>query len=150
MENLQRYQIFCTEILDLRKLNSLNLTTPIAQDKWSPIQIIGHILYWDIFTLEKMVPLMKHGASLPAFPDHDQHNHEAMKYIERFENVNEIINEFVSTRNQLVKDCEKLDRSITFTIEEEPGPYTLERYIKIFLDHDIYHLNQIMESIRQK
>ncbi|QPC46970.1 DinB family protein [Mangrovibacillus cuniculi] len=150
MNLLHKYQDNAEKFSVFKKFSNSNLTTPIAKDKWSPIQIIGHILYWDIFTLEKMIPLMKNGATLPAFPDHGQHNHEAMKYIERFVDVDEIINEFVSTRNLLVNEFENLDRSITFIIENEPGPYTLERYIKIFLDHDIYHLNQIMESIGQK
>ncbi|WP_373277925.1 DinB family protein [Amphibacillus sediminis] len=62
----------CVQDIDIDP--EASLCQPIKEGKWSVIQIVGHLYYWDKFNLEQMIPYMDEGVDLPEFPDQDQHN----------------------------------------------------------------------------
>ncbi len=76
------------------------MNEPIREGKWSIREIVGHLYYWDKYNLEIMVPKMANGANLPPFPNHDQHNEEAMSYL-RDSTVESIISEFMKHERNL-------------------------------------------------
>ena len=47
--------------------------------RWTVRDIMSHLTNWDRYSLDVMVPLMKDGAKLPEFVDHDEHNQIAIK-----------------------------------------------------------------------
>ena len=146
-KTLSQFEKMVDHIVELKEVTEELLREPIKEGKWSIIQIVGHLYYWDKFNLEKMVPFMEDGADLPAFPDHDQHNEEAMSFIEDH-SVDSIINSFVVTRNELNERISRIDKDVRFTIGGGKRKLSGESFIKIFLKHDSHHLKQINEKLQ--
>jgi len=148
-ESISDYKQTINKIVELKTLSEVVFRIPIKEGKWSIREIIGHLFYWDKFILEKHLPHMNDGARLIAFPDLDTYNQEAIQYISRFKNTAALIDEFKRTRQTLLKEIEKKDKTIQFTVDADIGIYTIERYMDIFADHDQHHLNQINELVKQ-
>ncbi|KPB06703.1 hypothetical protein AAV98_00660 [Bacillus sp. CHD6a] len=119
------------------------LIKPISTGKWSIKEIIGHIYFWDLFLLENMVPEMKDNSVLPDFPDHDTYNQKAIESIESFRDSHSLLEEFVITRNKLMDKMESLDQEVTFTIGKNKRNYTPESFLRMFVEHDMHHMEQI-------
>ncbi|MCR6107775.1 DinB family protein [Salipaludibacillus agaradhaerens] len=134
-------------ILKLKELPEDILSEPIKEGKWSIIQVVGHLYYWDKYNLEEMAPYMTEGADLPQFPDHDQHNEEAMAFIEDF-SVASLIDRFVQTRKELTKELSKVGKGVRFTIGGGKRKFSSESFVKIFIKHDAHHLKQIHEKLQ--
>lgn len=138
------------EFLVVTQYPEETLTEQLSDGKWSVREIIGHLLYWDKFNLEKMIPSMSHGAVLRSFPNHDLHNEEAVTYLQNYKSVRDILDDFVKIRKQFVNELQKLDKNMEFEIENEPNTFTIETFAEIFLEHDMHHLNQIKEKLKSK
>jgi uncharacterized damage-inducible protein DinB len=137
------------KVEDLKKLPEYVLTKPIKENKWSIREIIGHLFYWDKYNLENMVPKMENQAILPSFPNHDSYNADAIKYINRFESAEKILEAFVTTRKELTSKLRNVNANITFSIQGEPNTFNITSFIDIFLEHDLHHLNQIEDFLEQ-
>jgi uncharacterized damage-inducible protein DinB len=137
------------EVMKLKEISETVLCEAISEGKWSIREIVGHLYYWDKFNLEKMVPLMAEGADLPNFPDHDQHNEEAMLFL-KDNTVESIINNFVVTRKELTERISSLDGDVRFTIGGGKRQISGESFIKIFIKHDAHHLKQITEKLHNQ
>lgn len=137
-----------SETTKLQEIPTALLLEPIDEGKWSIREIIGHLYYWDKFNLEHMVPYMRNGAHLPAFPDHDQHNEEAIRYIEKFDTVSSIINQFITTRELLIEQLSGIEIDARFTIEREPSTFSTQLFVDIFAEHDLHHLQQIAVKLQ--
>ncbi|WP_404450197.1 DinB family protein [Sutcliffiella horikoshii] len=124
--------------------NEAELTKPISSGKWSIKEIIGHIYFWDLYLLENMVPEMKDNGVLPDFPDHDTYNEKALESIRSFEGTNVLIEEFIIIRNELMDKMESLDQKVTFTIGKKKRKYTPDSFLRMFVKHDIHHMEQII------
>lgn len=135
------------EILKYKEFDEQRLLEPISEGKWSVKEIIGHLYYWDKFILEKHVPFMNEGTSLNAFPNHDLHNREAIEYISVFTTTGSLIDEFVLNRRLLIETVSGIDNNVKFTIGSGKRQFTVDKYLKIFIDHDIHHLKQMNERL---
>lgn len=138
------------EIIKLKEVSQPVLVEPIKEGKWSIREIVGHLFYWDKYNLEQMVPLMSDGAKLPPFPNHDQHNEEAITYLENFRSVDTIIDSFAQTRKELIDRLTALDEDVRFTIGTGKRKFSPESFVKIFLKHDLHHLKQMEEKLDEK
>lgn len=134
------------DIQKLKDVQESQLNEPIAKGKWSIREIVGHLYYWDKYNLEIMIPKMTDGANLPPFPDHDQHNEEAISYLSG-QSVDSIIDAFIETRKELIENISKVGESVRFTIGKGKRRFSSESFIKIFVKHDIHHLQQINEKL---
>ncbi len=146
---IRQFEETINNIVELRNTSEARLCEPIKDGKWSIIQIVGHLYYWDKFILEQMVPKMADDVNLPKFPDHDQHNKEAMTFIENH-SVSSIIESFVLTRKELIDKTSKLGKDIRFTIGDGKRKFSVESFIKIFSNHDAHHLKQINEKLQKQ
>ncbi|TMW71407.1 DinB family protein [Alteribacter natronophilus] len=122
------------------------LYEPIAEGKWSIREIVGHMYMWDRFLLENMVPHMEDGGVLPAFPDHDRFNREAINGLEGV-SVEEIVSMFVKTREKLVQELKGMDPAIRFTIGKGKRRFSPESFVKMFIKHDRHHIMQIEKKL---
>lgn len=147
-KTINQFENMVDHILELKEIEEESLLEPIKVGKWSIIQIVGHLYYWDKFNLEKMVPFMTEGADLPPFPDHDQHNKEAMSFIEN-SNVESLIDSFVNTRKELAVRISRVGEDVRFTIGGGKRKFSGESFIKIFIKHDEHHLKQIIDTLRR-
>ncbi|GIP26178.1 hypothetical protein J23TS9_13080 [Paenibacillus sp. J23TS9] len=135
------------EILKYKELDEQRLLEPIREGKWSVKEIIGHLYYWDKFILGNHVPYMNEGTNLNAFPNHDLHNREAIEYISVFTTTGSLIDEFVLNRRLLIEAISGIDSNAKFTIGSGKRQFTVDKYLKIFIDHDIHHLKQMNERL---
>ncbi|RDW22121.1 DinB family protein [Oceanobacillus chungangensis] len=133
-------------IQKLIDIQESQLSEPISKDKWSIREIVGHLYYWDKYNLEKMVPRMTNGANLPQFPNHDEHNKEAIAYLRDY-SVESIIETFIETRKELIESIYKVGEDVRFTIGSGKRQFSGESFIKIFVKHDIHHLKQINKKL---
>lgn len=131
------------EISRLKGMDEQRLLEPIKEGKWSIKEIIGHLYYWDKFILEQHIPNMAEGARLIAFPDHDLHNKEAIRFIGRYIKVGTLIDDFIQKRKQLMDSISQVESTAKFTIGTGKRQFTVEKYLKIFIVHDVHHLKQI-------
>ena len=145
---LKQYEETIEDIRQLKDVQESKLKEPISKGKWSIREIVGHLYYWDKYNLEKMIPFMKDGASLPPFPNHDEHNEEAISYLTDY-TVEAIIDVFIDTRKELIESISKVDEDIRFTIGSGKRKFSAESFIKIFANHDIHHLQQINEKLKR-
>lgn len=145
-KTLNQFEKTTEDISRLKDVQSSQLLDPINEGKWSIREIVGHLYYWDKYNLEKMVPKMTDGANLPQFPNHDEHNEEAISYI-KDHSVEFIINAFIVTRTELIESILKVGEDTRFTIGEGKRQFSGESFIKIFLKHDMHHLQQINEKV---
>jgi len=147
MNVIMVYRSTIEQLTRLKEIEDHLLLEPIAPGKWSIREIIGHLYYWDKFILEQHAPFMSQDTTLTAFPDHDLHNNEAIQYIDKFETINSLIDEFVRTRLQLVEIINGIKSEAAFTIGSGKRQFTIERYISIFAKHDQHHLKQIKDKL---
>ncbi|CAG9621886.1 DinB family protein [Sutcliffiella rhizosphaerae] len=140
----QTYRENLAIFIDVLNDNSHPLSTPIADNKWSRFEVVGHIYYWDKFLKDVMVPQIKANGVLPSFPNHDEYNKEAIDYIKRFNDYKEFQKEFTHTREELINELKKIDTETKFTIGEGKRRFNTESFLKMFCKHDQHHLNQIL------
>ena len=134
----------------LKESDKNDWTKPIEGGKWSTREIIGHILYWDILSVETMLPLMSNGATLPAFPNLNEHNNRSVSFIEKFITKDDLIDIFISTRKELIiKSKEIYNKNTRFTIGKGKRKYSIDSYISIFVDHDKHHKKQVEDFMEQ-
>lgn len=145
-KTLNQFESMVNEILDLKEISEEKLSEPMEEGKWSTIQVVAHLYYWDKYNLEKMVPHIAEGTDLPQFPNHDQHNEEAMAFIEGF-SVESIIDSFVQTRKELTEELSRIGNDVRFTIGGGKRKFSRDSFIKIFIKHDGHHLKQIKEKL---
>ncbi|MDN4608784.1 DinB family protein [Sporosarcina highlanderae] len=139
---LKEFEETIDAIKKLKDVHESKLNDPISKGKWSIREIVGHLYYWDKYNLEKMVPIMANGVNLPQFPNHDQHNQEALSYL-RDRTVESIVDAFIETRKELIDSISKIEEDVRFTIGKGKRQFSGKSFIKIFLDHDKHHLQQI-------
>ena len=85
---------------------------------------------------------MVSGANLPQFPDHGQYNKESILSLTD-NSVEYIIDAFIETRKELIENISKVEEDVRFTIGKGKRQFSSESFIKMFLEHDIHHLQQI-------
>ncbi|MCT1902425.1 DinB family protein [Oceanobacillus sojae] len=136
------YEKTINEVSKLKEADEQSLVTPIKKNAWSIREIIGHMYYWDDYNLHNMVSQMHHGVNLPAFPDHDAQNEEAIQSLEG-QSVYQIIDLFIERREEFLDAARKVDKQDRFTIGDGKRAFSAESFVKIFVKHDAHHLKQI-------
>ncbi|WP_253905510.1 DinB family protein [Bacillus sp. THAF10] len=149
MNSIKQYEKTIDRIIEIKEATHEKWNNAIAEGKWSIMQIVGHIYYWDKYILEIVIPQLQDGADLPPFPDHDLYNEEAMNFIRDFSNEH-LVNAFVKTRKDLVEELSKIDQDVRFTINGSKRRYSTDSFIRMFLEHDEHHLKQIQEFSQKK
>ena len=144
------YEKTIHEVLKLKDIPESQLLDPIQEGKWCVREIISHLFYWDKFNLDQMAPHMSNNANLPPFPDHDFHNQDAIKYIDRYKSVDSLIDEFSQTRKQLLDKMSSIENGAKFTIGTRERQFSVDSFITIFVDHDAHHLKQIRDKLSLK
>ncbi|WP_284643918.1 DinB family protein [Paenibacillus silviterrae] len=114
---------------------------PIAAGKWSPREILTHIMNWDRNLLEEMLPHVASDAKL-SFIDIEQHNQRAAVLAQDYSTLDKLIDDVTHARKQLTDALAvQYDEITHFTVDGQP--YTYESFILIFTEHDEHHRNQI-------
>jgi hypothetical protein len=73
--------------------------------------------------------------------DSNHHNQEALKYIERYNSVISLIDEFSQTRKQVIEKMFCIENNIKFTIGT--NNFSKDSFITFFIEHDTHHLESV-------
>lgn len=129
---------------NLTHVNDAVWNAPIETGKWNRHQLLAHLYYWDKYTLEEMVPLMKPNASLQ-FIKIQELNNQAIEF-SRTIDKSDLIATFLETRRKLVKTFEMLwDENLIFMLDGHPSSQI--GYLNIFIHHDQEHQSQLAERL---
>ncbi|QHA90628.1 DinB family protein [Bacillus sp. N1-1] len=117
---------------------------PIKQDKWSPAEILSHIMVWDNYLLKERIPFIENGVNLPRLDNVEEVNQRAAEYARSGLSKEKLIAETVQARRQVVEHLqlvEPIEWMSTFYIDRYP--ICLTSYIKGLIEHDDHHKLQV-------
>ena len=114
---------------------------PIGPGKWTLHQLLGHLIFWDQYTLEEMAPKMEDGSVLFFIKIQDL-NDQSKKFSESIGSKSEMIDCFLEKRGRLIDYFSThADEGLSFTVDDRPCSQA--EYLHIFTHHDGEHKEQI-------
>ncbi|MCA0993231.1 DinB family protein [Guptibacillus hwajinpoensis] len=126
------------------EMNETIFFQPIKQGKWSPAEILSHIMMWDNYLLKERIPFIEMEANLPKLDNVEEVNQRSAEYALSGLNKENLVAETVQARRQVVarlQQFEPIQWSNTFYIEKYP--ICLTSYIKGLIEHDDHHKLQV-------
>ncbi|MCA0151242.1 DinB family protein [Rossellomorea vietnamensis] len=145
---IDHYESFKMWLEELKLLSEVEWFKPMEEDKWSIAANIAHIIKWDQYSLQDILPHVSEGAELPPFPDFQKFNGEAADYAHRAVNQGDLIKEGIRTRDLMityVKNVPEDDFGQSFKVGDQS--FTLEEFFEDFIGHDKHHQEQIEELV---
>lgn len=141
-------------LITLRKTDSSVWTAPIGEGKWSVLDIIAHIMAWDMNFMEKIVPklLRREPVALEEDIDVQGFNIRAVEY-GRTLNQEQLLDKAIFYRSQIVSQLKKLPEDAFSTVVPGTNSFTLSSFLKnMFVSHDAHHKKQmeVYLSAREK
>lgn len=117
--------------------------TPVGIDKWTIAEIIGHMIPWDEFVLDKRIPYFERTDSLPASPDAEKVNSLAA-CISRTETKSDTLKRFITVRKKLICSLKELPSEIWGKNQViGKGSLSIYAYFSGLAEHDWHHYRQI-------
>lgn len=118
---------------------------PLAIGKWSTCEIIGHLIFWDQFLIEKRLPALLLETEKVVTPKvHEANAIAASMSKEKLKG--EVIQEFIEERQRLLTFIDELSHEIfdrNFSIGK--SHLTLNGYFEGLMEHDLHHFQQIKD-----
>ncbi|MGG3915522.1 DinB family protein [Rossellomorea vietnamensis] len=145
---IDHYESFKMWLEELKMLSEVEWLMPMEEDKWSIAANIAHIIKWDQYSLQEILPHVGERAELPPFPDFQKFNGEAEDYAHRVVNQEDLIEEGIRTRDLMityVKNVAEDDFGQSFKVGDQS--FTLEEFFEDFIGHDKHHQEQIEELV---
>lgn len=141
-----RQSILCVDRYSEAPLDFL--TTPIAEGKWSPYEIIGHLLMWDQFMLKQRIPQLRYNVTFPLMKDVQLFNEKNAEYVRTLSPL-EVLVRFKRIRKMLILQMECLEdisgQMVLFGEEE----MNLDCYWTTLLNHNVHHFEQVNQCLEQ-
>ncbi|MUG43736.1 DinB family protein [Paenibacillus woosongensis] len=153
-ETIHRYKDFIEWTDTLHELDDNIWLAPIAEGKATVAEIVSHLMNWDNYLINTIIPAIKNGEGM-IFPNFDSFNQQAYEYARSGIPKNRLLGEFKQTRLQLIEimltEPDVASKNVTANgVENCPHtgtPYSLLYIIHEFIEHDIHHKNQILSVI---
>ncbi|WP_349409770.1 DinB family protein [Pseudalkalibacillus sp. SCS-8] len=146
-----RFVRFSQWVQSLESLSDDEWFQPLRHGKWSVSEIIAHLTYWDRYFLKERYPKMKAGAKLPRAIDVDVMNQRASLYAKSGVKKDDLIKEFLETRDLIVKAINARSEEDMDTVFFNRGhEETLRDYLINLCEHDRHHKLQIEEFLNRK
>lgn len=134
-------------ITSLRALDEEILRKPIAEGRWSIIEIIGHLIAWDEFVLRDRMPYFFRDSTFPAGLDVVTFNEQAAASARKKEAA-VVLDAFLCGRTRLIERLTEIPDALWETeITIHQSKLTLFSYFKGLMTHDLHHIAQIKEVI---
>jgi hypothetical protein len=131
----------------LSYLSEDNWRAALAKDQWSVAEIIGHLIAWDRFVLEKRIPYLITCEPMPISPNVEEMNVLAAAE-GRKQSQKVLIEKFITTRSQLQQNLKDLHEDL-WVKEYSIGTSKINVYDYFIglAKHDQHHLTQIRNFI---
>ncbi|WP_050616377.1 DinB family protein [Bacillus testis] len=136
---------------NVKTLDQAHFLQPIADEKWSCAQIVAHIMLWDEYVANEILPQMKQDADVRS-KSIQEVNDIATDYGHSGITAEELIKQTMECRKKLIASLRrKPDPAFfeTFTLDGEAideysgQPHTLYGYLCSFIWHDGHHKQQV-------
>lgn len=134
-------------VKNLENLTEEEWRTPIAKEKWTIAEVIGHFPAWDQFVLEKRLPYLFNKKTLPKGPDVDELNQQS-SIESKTKSKEEIVSKFIAIRRSLIIRINNFEDELweaKFNIGQ--NTLTLTDYLMESVEHDKHHFKQIQEVL---
>ncbi|MBM6617652.1 DinB family protein [Bacillus suaedaesalsae] len=128
----------------LKGISNKTWSNPYSEGKWSPSEIIAHLMFWDRFLLNLSIIDVQPGDNLPNFPPVQEENERAAKYARETKSKDQLIDEFLNVRKEFVHLINELNEDqlyIPFKVGNHD--YTVISLLEDFQGHDKHHQVQI-------
>ncbi|MGM7700350.1 DinB family protein [Pseudalkalibacillus sp. Hm43] len=146
-----RFVRFSQWVQSLESLSEEEWLKPLKPGKWSVAEIIAHLTYWDRYFLKERYPRMKAGARLPRSIDVDVMNQRASLYAKSGVAKEELIKEFLETRDLIVKAINaRSEEEMDMVFYNRGHKETLRDYLINLCEHDRHHKQQIDDFLNQQ
>lgn len=142
---LDHYKSSIEFVSKLDGLDDKQWLMPLDIGKWSTCEIIGHLIFWDQFLIEKRLPELLLESEKVVTPKVHEANAIAAS-ISREKLKKEVIQEFIEERQKLLIFIDELSLEVFeqfFSIGK--SHLTLSDYFDGLMDHDIHHFQQIKD-----
>lgn len=143
---IQAFESYIPWLRQLHSVPEARLNEPIAEGKWSPAEIVTHLLFWDSVLQRQFFPFIAEGARIESrdFAEYESVNREASAYARSGVAVAAILEESARVRGELVAwlaDKSEEEFVLPFTINGHDE--SLEHLLEDFTGHDRHHRGQI-------
>ncbi|KGR81801.1 DinB family protein [Lysinibacillus odysseyi] len=146
---VELYEQTINWVKELKEVSDEQWRMPVAPGKWTIAEVIGHLIFWDLFVLEKRLPFFFEKCILPASPNVDVTNRLASEE-SKIKTKEELIISFVATRTKLVSAIKKIpDENWNSQLSLKSKEITLMDYFAGLLDHDCRHFDEIRAALRK-
>lgn len=126
--------------------------TSFSDGKWATADVISHLINWDRFFLEQRIPYIIKKVPFPNLEvDEDKMNDEAAIYARSGVTKEQLIKEFIETRQQVISILEDITESeygqMLIVGERE---LSLANYLLLHIEHDLKHQTQIDDFLKNR
>jgi len=143
---IQTFESYIPWLRQLQSVPEARLREPIAEGKWSPAEIVAHLLFWDRVMQRQFFPFIAEGARIESrdFAEYKSVNREASAYARSGIQVAAILDESARVRGELIawlagKSEEEFVMPFTINGHDE----SLQHLVEDFTGHDCHHRGQI-------
>ena len=142
---LQHHKQYMEFVNELSKLDETVLRQSMQQGKWSIIEVVGHLQFWDQFVVEKRLPFIFSDEDMPNSPKVEDVNEDAALRA-RNNPPHLTFEHFVSTRMQLFNLLTNLPEEVwQHQICLNQKTISFYEYVQGLLEHDLHH-KRVMEE----
>ncbi|MDM5428143.1 MULTISPECIES: DinB family protein [Bacillus] len=123
---------------------------PFREGSWGIADVISHLVVWDEFLMKFRIPYFISGQSVPNVPTGvEEMNEGAIKYARSGISKEELIDQFISTRKQLVDQMNQIPAQ-NFKDDYQFGTkrVRLNNYFSSLIQHDLKHKEEIIQFIK--
>ncbi|MFC7063285.1 DinB family protein [Halobacillus seohaensis] len=133
---------------NLENLSENQWRTPIAEGKWTIAEVVGHLIPWDKYFIER-IPYLINESEMSPSPNIEEVNENASANSRR-RSKEEIIKEFIEVRENLISKISELDDDL-WEKEFSIGNKTLSLYTDFsrLVEHDELHFTQINQLLNE-
>lgn len=133
-------------VRQLKNLTEAQWRTPIAPGKWTIAEVVGHLIPWDKYFMERIPKIINEEEQLPKF-DIEEINAQASAH-SKSSSKEDIIHELLDIRQLLIVQLSDLDDEL-WEKEFHIGNDTLSLYEDLLrlVKHDEDHFDQIEQVL---
>lgn len=131
-------------VLSLKNISNDLWFKPFREGSWGIADVISHFISWDKFIIKNRISYLLRGECSPNIDvDVEFINKEASEYVRSGILKDDLIDEFISVREELVNLIEKIPKEKFYQLLQGKEDTTLSEYFEGMIDHDLKHRQQI-------
>ena len=135
----------------LKNISNELWVKPFRNGSWGTAEVISHFISWDKFMMENRITYILRNECLPKINiDVEAMNKEAAEYARAGITKEDLLNEFIFIREELVNLISKIPEERFHHPLQGKEHITLSEYFVGMIDHDLKHKKQIESHINKK